>query len=715
MTTSAPSGPPRLRGAVVLGGTVAAVGVPVVLLLLAGGVAAAQAGRITLVVVLQWATGALLWRLARGPVPASVTEVVGMGLALGTLGSLLGTQVLLPLGLGGLGWLAPPALVLGCLALPAVRSRLRSGGIVPPTVDEVGAVVAGLAIGLLVVRAFWQAHPLEWTGWWRYYLDIPHHEALATSLTTWGPGDDILLAGQPIRYHWFSHAWSGALTDAASADSFVAVTRALPVVALLGTVCLVVAWARLLSPRRTAPLLAVLVTGLAAGVGAERGLLFVEMAAVSPSLGLGALWFLGAALLLPEHLHRRVSGGLPLLALLTVGCMGGKTSYAAVLGGGAGLVAFASLWEPRLRARAWQAFGVVVLALAGAFAALILGSTGNLRLEAGASAATLGILPDGTPLGLLVGTVGVGLVLAAAWAGLAALLSDRRTALRPELWFAGGAAGAGLVLMAVLGHPGSSQLYFPVSAGPVVGVVSAWGLAEGLARMSRGWIVAAVLVGGAAAALGLAGVPGLPRWSAPYAVWLLPLALAAVGLARSTRAGGRVRAPSVLAVGLVSAALVTGLATVVGTVRAGPPAPAVVNAPGAWTQEHETALRWLRENADRDDVVATNRQCVAPRPAARPCEEHRWFLTAALGQRRMYVEGADYAAGLPLPAWVQDRVDRSRRFADAPAGTDARTLWDAGVRWVVVDLASTRTRAWAPYAEEAFATGATVVLRLARP
>jgi hypothetical protein len=81
----------------------------------------------------------------------------------------------------------------------------------------------------------------------------------------------------------------------------------------------------------------------------------------------------------------------------------------------------------------------------------------------------------------------------------------------------------------------------------------------------------------------------------------------------------------------------------------------------------------------------------------------------------MYVEGADYAIAVHHPAWVDQRVALSRRFVDAPTSRDARTLWAAGVRWVVVDLASTRTRSWASYARPAFTTATTEVLRLDRP
>jgi hypothetical protein len=159
----------------------------------------------------------------------------------------------------------------------------------------------------------------------------------------------------------------------------------------------------------------------------------------------------------------------------------------------------------------------------------------------------------------------------------------------------------------------------------------------------------------------------------------------------------------------------TGQVTVVDTLRTAPPAAPGPDAPLAFTRSHEDALVWLRDHSAVDDVVATNRQCSDVVLGGDPCPQFRWFLPAAVAQRRMFVAGADYAAGLPHPAWVDERVELSRRFVDAPGAVDARALWDAGVRWVVVDLVSTPTRDWAPHGERAFGNDTTVVLRLAQP
>ncbi|TYP89834.1 hypothetical protein BD833_102311 [Blastococcus xanthinilyticus] len=680
-------------------------------LLAVGGVDVAQALRLVLVVVVQVGTGAVLWRLARGPAGLAVSELVGLGTAVGTLLAMLGAQLLLPTPLAPVGWLAPTVLVAAALLVPAVRARLRSGTVVRPGLDELGSVGAGLAIALLYVWSFWRAHPLSFDGWRSYYVDIPYHEALATSLATWGPGDSIFAAGTPVRYHWFVHAWSGTTTDAAGADAFVVLTRVFPLVAFLGILCLVWTWSRRLSAHRAVPALAILLLAVGLNVASVSSITFLQHSLLSPSLGFGALAMLGAAIVLTDLLRGTLRWPYAFLALFAVGCVGGKTSFAAVLGGGIGLLALAGLRDRETRGRALTALAVVGGAVAAAFVVLIMGSGGDLLLEPGSTARAFGLVGGEGRLALLVGSVAVALVFAAKWAGLLALAGGRPV---PEFWFALGAVAGGLFLASVMGHPGLSQTYFPISAGVVASVVAAAGLGVALERLPAAILWAAAGVGAAAGLLGLMVVPQRFVWALPYAVWALPVLLAAaVFLVRRRRGPSVAVAAATLGVGLTVAALTAGVSEVVDAARTAPTAAAAPDAPMAWTPEHAEALGWLRENSSADDVVATNRQCSGPGEAAESCGRYRWFLDAALADRRMYVQGADYLAGVPHPDWVQDRIDLSRRFVDAPAARDADALWDAGVRWVVADLASTQNRDWTGFAERAFATDTTVVLRLA--
>ena len=650
-----------------------------------------------------------------------------MGLVLGTLTSLLSAQLLIGTPLARAAWLLPTAAVLAAFALPRVRRRLRSGSTVSVGLEEGGTVALGIGIGLLFIWSFWREHPLRWEGWWRYYVDIPFHEALATSLATWGPDENILVAGEPTRYHWFAHAWAGLTTQASDAGSFVVVTRVLPLVALVGTICLTWAWSRRLSDLRSVPILAVLVATLAMDVGSQLPLSFLQNFTVSPSMGIAALWLLGSSFLLSEHLAGRLERPEPLLFLMAFACVGGKVSNAAVLVGGVGLVALLSLVTRTSRKRAWVDAAVVVSAVATGFVALIAGSEGRLVLEFGASARTYAFLYDTGLIGLTIGTATVILAITAKWAGIGVLFLSRSTRNRPDAWFALGAAATGLVLMAALGHPGGSQLYFSLSASIVVVVVCGWGLGEALRWLLPRTLLYSVLAGvttgfAGFAALGgrFTGTESLPALLFPPLVaWIAPVILVTVVLVRRDSMSSHrslVVCASAAGWSLVVASLTFGAITLADTVRTPRPTAPAANARLAWTSGHVAALNWLREHSAVNDIVATNRQCSAPQIGAAGCTRARWFLTAALSHRRMLIEGSDYAVDTErLPRWATERVALSRRFVDRPSESDRVTLWRAEVRWILVDLASTDTRGWSPYARRAFANDTTVVLRLNSP
>jgi hypothetical protein len=720
-------------------------------LLLAGHVDSAEATRLTVVVAIQVFGGALLWRLVRGSHGPFLVEQIGMGLALGSLLALLSQQFLRVTPLADQAWWLPAAatllltVVLG--ALPRTRRRLRMAEDAPLGIDEIGGVGLGLAAAFLFIWVFWRTHPLQWHGWWQYWVDIPYHEALATSVTTWGPGDNILAVGSDVRYHWFAHAWAGTTTNAAGAGPFVVITRVLPLLALLATVCLAWTWARRLSDRRSVPFLAVVLTTLGFNVATTLPIDFMHELTLSPSMAFGAMWLLAAAVAYTEFVHRRIRWGLVVLALLIVGAVGGKSSNAPALLCGIGLAALASLWQPGGRRRPWSAFGVALATVGVVFVALFLGSEGNLKVQAGATAKVLGMLPGSNGLGFVVGTVAAVFVLSAKWTGVLALLPNRETRGRPEVWFGIGAALSGLILMGALGHPGASQLYFPLSAGMIAAVVSAWGLGTAFERMSGASLGPAVAVGVLAGGIGVAlarvytlsGIapspipePGVPHpqpavatlpahygWIAPLAVWLLPVLLLAGAAARArVRRFRYLRGALVGVLGwaLVTASVVTGVIAYADLARAPGPSRAAPDDQLAWTDSQRAPLLWLRAHSATDDVVATNRQCnVAVQPGEECPTAQRWFLAAALTHRRMYVEGADYAISQPHPTWIDRRVAVSRRFVDAPDTALARVLWNAGVRWVVVDLASTHTRKWTGFAQPVYTTPTTVVLRLDRP
>ena len=96
-----------------------------------------------------------------------------------------------------------------------------------------GASSVLLAIALLVDQSrkrpeFWSVHHLH------YQFD----EALNISFSKFGIFENMMAVGEPLKYHWFSHAWIGMLSRLTGADDWVAATRVMPIVASILIACL---------------------------------------------------------------------------------------------------------------------------------------------------------------------------------------------------------------------------------------------------------------------------------------------------------------------------------------------------------------------------------------------------------------------------------------------------------------------------------------------
>ena len=141
------------------------------------------------------------------------------------------------------------------------------------------------------------------------------------------------------------------------------------------------------------------------------------------------------------------------------------------------------------------------------------------------------------------------------------------------------------------------------------------------------------------------------------------------------------------------------------------PGPVDVTEANAVSHDQIEAARWIRDNSSVDDVVITNRHCLAPVPPVR-CDSRR-FVVAAFSERQVLVEGWGYTpkqAELGLNRAGPDRVNYWRPdvlalndgFIAAPTADAARQLAEAGVRWVFVDHTLPHAETLEPFAELKF-------------
>lgn len=711
-----------------------AVGVVGWLFLVVTGVAVAESVVLAVVVVVQAAAGGYVWGLLRGG-RAGTVETVGMGMAVGTVLAVLSGLLVQAVTEWSSGWALPAVVAL--VAWLARRDWRGPGARAEwDTATSLGVAAAGV-IGLASLVPNLLSYPLTWTGTWsRYHADFLYFESLATSLARLGPLDSIYTPDALIRYHWLVYAWSGQVAEAAGAGPFVVLTRVLPFVAVVGSCLVGVVWARRMSAAVWAPALAVVLLVAGGYVGATYGAIFNFD---SPSQSLTTMWLLAMSFLVVQFLDAgsgrgtsmHAGGFLALLAALTFALAGGKISAGAI-----GLVAV--LWLGLvgvLRRSDWWRRGLVAaatafLAFAVGYLLIVAGSAGAGGLKLAdlidRASSIQGLNPVAGSLGILAGTLILALAIAVRWSGLAWLVADRDRRWQPEPVF-----GVGLVLAAVgtvlFISGGMNDTWFALAASAPLAVISAAGAGEAWLSLGQrrgqalAWLVAAavvliVLVG----ALWMTGASGGNIFVSTWR-WLGPIVGAAGAVAIGALIGRRLGGPggrpalagAVLLLVLVSA---PGRALGVGTDQVGSqpglgedafsPIESFTEALDRteiteWSDQHVAAAAWLRDNADRSDLVATN---VTFSP----------FVPALTGLRT-YASGILYQAPYGRPAGVPvllEREEQSWAFIDAPSAANVAPLCASGVRWLWIDPMRTAARDWAPFATVVLDVGDALILEL---
>ncbi len=659
------------------------------------------------VVALQAASGAVWWAWARATAPADKdrqatwAELVGMGLALGTFASMLVAMALAGTALDPVAWVLPAAATAAALLVPAARrplARLHVRVAAPQVVATAVGLVAGLA--LLVVN--WARIPLDDPSS-TSFTDLYFFEAISRGLAQFGPAQSILMSGGSLRYHWFSYAWAGELAQTSSAAPFVTITRALPLVTLVGVTLLVAAWAGARSRVRWVPTLAVL---LVVGGGYTGALYGTILNFDSPSQSMTTMWLLALGVTVVWLARSRTgrAGGLVVVAVLASACTGGKISHAAVAAGGIALLALVGLVT---RARWWRrvlAAGVVAaVAMAATYVWVLAGVAldRNLTEELAVKASTWqGLDPLVGRGGVILGTGALVLAIVARLAGIGWLLALRRTRTSPDVLFATGAVLVGLAAMLLL-REGVNELWFVLAASAPAAVVSAVGIGRALRPRGRpprplrhplAWAVA-VAVPASMASLVLSrnwsDHQAALNWLAAIIAWaLVPAAALTVAVWR--RPQGRVVVPAL-------AFTVAGLAlTSIGTRpsaawtssrpittergevapagalpgESATPAPATSAATAGYAATL-AAAQWLDAHSPIDAQVATTDPVAA--------------LVPALSGRQMYLAGDLYQVGLGRADEIDEigrRRDVSRALGTGPSISDYSALCAAGVDYV---------------------------------
>ena len=128
--------------------------------------------------------GALLWVLISKKRDINFSEILGMGLALGSLLSLLSSQLLRVTEVGNISWAIPLVVSVPILiwkmfisSEPLVSKRFSSS-----IGYELKGYIPTILFGIVQLSIWFRWHPLKWSGWWKYHSDVPYFESLSNSL-----------------------------------------------------------------------------------------------------------------------------------------------------------------------------------------------------------------------------------------------------------------------------------------------------------------------------------------------------------------------------------------------------------------------------------------------------------------------------------------------------------------------------------------------------
>jgi hypothetical protein len=694
-------------------------------------------------VVVQALTGMVMWLLVtRGRPGVEVPdrlELLGMGLAIGSILAVISGVLVDAIFPGHLGWFLPSILALAAWLWP----RRGSLHLVPTASDyawvrpSLVAVVVTFVLGIASILINLSRYPLDWIGTWGdYHRDMLYFEALSTSVAVFGPGDSIFMSGADIRYHWFAYAWAGQLAHTADAVPFAMLTRVLPVVALIGSIALVTSWAARLTRRSSVTVLAGLLLISGGYLGAVNG---TVLNFDSPSQALTTVWLLGFLVAVLAYL--RGVGGTPMLgaiALLSAAMVGGKVSTGAV--GLVPLVLLAVVAAVRRESwarRSWVAVGAAGAAAVVTYVVVISGSAGagDLLLFSWLARASSvqGLNLSYSPVGIALGSVALIVAVMVRWAGLAWLLGDRAWRWRPDV-----VIGAGLVIVGVLPivilSQGVNETWFALAASAPLAVLSAVGIGAVWERLQdrRAMWASAVCGGLVLAVVALIWARGSlattsDRFWGPWVGYALAclggVAVVLVAGKRRDRAlklvgstltilviaGAGARAMPAVGNALHSAEPAAGLSE--GSILDVAPGPVttasealLIGSPpdrSSWSQLEVDAARFLRNATGEADIVVTN--------------ETTSFVVPALTGRLTYLSGAPYQGlygGKDSVAGIPQRIDTSLSFTRSADGQAFADLCAAGVTWAWIALDGTLLRNWEPYAQVEFENEAVAVARL---
>jgi hypothetical protein len=646
--------------------------------------------------------GTLVYRAVR-KTPHSVVDDLAFGTATGVILELAAYALFSGLGLRPLLGLWPLLVVIPWVAVPALRRHWRPRYVTrtPLAWSWTVAAIAVFVLGYLTFAYLVPNIPVPTGGDRLYFHDQLYLLSLVGEAKHHFPLETPQVGGQALGYHWFAFAHMATSSLVTGVDTPVVFFRlAVPAMALLATLLLAVVGWRISGRPWVGALASALmfaVGELVAGTAAQGPLAGAMTFAVWNSQSLPYSWLIAFPLV--AFAIDRLSGGLPdaplgrgawwLFGLFALAAPGAKASVLPVLGAGLGLAGVVGLLRRQPSWRPWALLGLVGLGQLFGLAVLYQFDSQGVVIRPFMTFGLMGVPQTFGWLALAVVAYVVYMLTRMAGAFLGRWGTTE--------WFLLGAVVAGAGGALLLAHPSLSQNNFMRSAFVFAALLSALGAVPWISRQG---LPPRTLVIVTAGVLGLAAAGGAVLFkvgggSGPLTP-ILRAGLLTFGVALLVWLVGRVR-PRLRPVTSVAALLFVLLAGM-------PSIPLdAYKYPNAGYWYHTTvglaqanATRWLRDNSDPAELVATNVHCVLPAP--KECW-HLNFYVSAFSERRLLVESWAYeqhtdevssaTGAFPPTVDFQDPTTLAMNDAaiTAPSPEAIAYIRTRGVRWLYVDRA----------------------------
>jgi hypothetical protein len=700
----------------------------VFLILLSLNVGSIQALKLTAAIVIQVIPGCYLWNKINKDRVMSLSELIGMGLAIGTLLSIVSSTLLRTVLFGSFGWAIPFCLTLIAWFFERILSEATDNSVKSDfSIPQVRGLLIAISILMYTQINVWSRwNSLNPKGWWKYHLDVPYFEALSNSLAIFGTSNSLMKPDLETRYHWFAYGWVGALNKSLDVEPLIVQTRLLPLVAMIMAASIAFSWVKDFTDNPWMPATASLL--MVVGPGFAIGSLVMLR---SPSSAMAAGWTLAFSL----HLFRCLEaskaeiGPALLLCLLSIGVVAGKGINVLIIGSGILVLLIGHLLSKKsVRFREIQVYSLVLVSLVVSYFYFIHTPDGRslkFGIYLGWPALVLTVLP------LMLGT-------------FTRVLWNNEQHRRLRL-YAFGSFFSGAFLSLVTTESAGGQLYFIISALTLC-IVPSLILLEQTFHIEK--IETSSFLGGQA----------IPKYRKLFLIFFLISGLLASGTwvyfeNRLSLIGdlGRALAPTfvwvfaIIGTGffifkvnlrlqnfkLVFTALVLAISVTsssVGILASAVRGPiyadnagyvgygkSLASEIGSVSSNYFKAGEWVEKNTDPEERFFTNRQCLDHNSKYEDCLDV-WFFASALSARQYLIEGGAYNINDDEYITKMNKDQSvSLRFSIDPNLVDLEYLWSNGVRWGWIDKKVVNRKDWYSFARTVYSNEDIAIIQLINP